>query len=78
MSRKSKSGAFLRGYGNALLLCPNCGSQIRRYEFRGRDILNTSPAEALAEDWRMIGTHLVTALSEAEDEFQSKQPAHKG
>jgi hypothetical protein len=65
-----KRGAFWRGYASALSLYPN---HVRRTKVRTAKILVTSSAEALAQDWRMVGADLYSAVSRPDERSQSSR-----
>ena len=64
--------AFWRGYRSAFQLFPVARpAHSRRFVFRGRDLSFVTAAQALEQDWRIVGSAISSArheMSEQEDE----------
>jgi hypothetical protein len=65
--------SFLRGYGSVLSLRSMRRHSTRRYMFRGNDLSKISAADALRQDWCMVGSSITSALTEAGEQEDERR-----
>ena len=70
LAREPKFSSFLRGYSGCLTLRPSRERRELRFQFRGKDLATITVAEALGEDWKMVGQSIQSALAEHEEKHE--------
>jgi len=69
------NNAFWHGCASVLSVFPVHRQTTKRFTFRGVDLLKVSAADALKQDWRMVGSAITSALQQMDEPENERRRA---